>query len=346
MPTSEINNDECLEQEDVNHVVTFDGMLDFGLKLFYISIRIERAKKKIVNIDRFVKKFGVDPATACHIYEWMQRTEIDGARLVGNDRDLKFFLIALYFLRHYPTEDEMNTTFQMSPKYISGKAWEYVKKLRALKNEVICFPSDEEVRDDIWIMTVDGTHVWIQEPTHDELGQDPKYFSKKFKHAGMTFELGVSLTGGLIWINGPFPAGTNDITMFRKPGGLKEKLRAMKKRAIGDRGYRGEPELISYFNAHDSKGVAKFKCRALMRHEIFNWKVKTFEAVRGRFRHSREKLAIAFEAICVVAQFKLETDSPLFDILIQQVIDKEFGTDDSEDESDDDSDDSSVGSED
>ena len=56
---------------------------------------LKERKKKIVNIDRFVKKFGVDPATACQIYEWMQRTEIDEARLVGNDRDFKFFLIAL-----------------------------------------------------------------------------------------------------------------------------------------------------------------------------------------------------------------------------------------------------------
>jgi hypothetical protein len=46
-------------------------MLNFGLELFYNPIRIERAKKKIANICRFVKKFGVDPATACQIYEWM-----------------------------------------------------------------------------------------------------------------------------------------------------------------------------------------------------------------------------------------------------------------------------------
>jgi hypothetical protein len=276
----------------------------------------------------------------------MQRTSIAEAQIVGSDKDLKFCLIALYFLRKYPTESDMESIFDYSPKYISGMVWKYVAKIRNLKNEIICFPSEEEMADDIWIMTVDGTHIWIQEPTHKELAQDPKYFSKKFQHAGMTFELGISLTGGLIWINGPFPAGTNDIRMFRKPGGLKEKLQATGKMAIGDRGYRGEPDLISFFNPEDSKGVAKFKCRALMRHEIFNWKVKTFEAVRGRFRHSKEKLAVAFEAICVIAQFKLETDMPLYDILIQQVIDKEFGVnsvsdDESEEESDDESDEDS-----
>jgi hypothetical protein len=108
MSTLEINNYEfSAEEEDVNHVVTFDSMLDFGLELFYNPIRIERAKKKFANMCRFVKKFGVDPATACHMYKWMQRAEIIEARLAGNDRGLKFVFVALYFLHHYPTEDEM-----------------------------------------------------------------------------------------------------------------------------------------------------------------------------------------------------------------------------------------------
>jgi hypothetical protein len=329
-------------EEDINHIVTMDAMLDRGLQLFFTKERIVKAKKG-TNIDRFVKKFGVDPVTACKLYEWMQRTKVDDARIAGSPKDLKSCLMSLHFLRKYPTESDMESLFDYSPKYVSGLVWKFVTKICALKEEVIRFPQPDEMKNDIWIMSVDGTHVWIQEPTHDELSQDPKYFSKKIHHAGMTFELGVSLTGGLIWINGPFPAGTNDIRVFRKPGGLKEKLQALGKMAIGDRGYRGEPDLISFFNPEDSKGVAKFKCRALMRHEVFNWKIKTFEALRGRFRHSKEKLAIAFKAICVISQLKLETDMPLFDILIQQVLDKELGLgtvsddEDSDEDSDDDS---------
>jgi hypothetical protein len=38
-------------------------------------------------------------------------------------------------------------------------------------------------------------------------------------------------------MNGPFPAGTNDITVFRKNRGLKDELERRKQKAIGDRGY-------------------------------------------------------------------------------------------------------------
>jgi hypothetical protein len=324
-------DDEDDEEEDiVNHIVTMDRMLDRGLSLLYTDSRQGRASKS-TNLDRFLKSFGVDVVTACKLYEHLQRTTIDEARIIGCDRDLHFLLISLYFLRNYPTARQMESLFDYSPKYIAGMVWEFVKKIRSLKEEIIRFPSLDEVKDEEWLLSVDGTHVWIQEPSHEELAQDPKFFSKKMKHAGCTFELGICLTGGLIWINGPFPAGTNDITMFRKPGGLLEKLQEISKKAIGDRGYTGEPKFISYFNLEDSKGVKKFKTRALMRHEIFNGIIKVFRILSGHFLHSIDKLSIAFEAVCVICQFKLETDVPLFDILIQQVIDKEEGLDDDSD---------------
>jgi hypothetical protein len=77
-------------------------------------------------------------------------------------------------------------------------------------------------------------------------------------------------------MNGPFPAGTNDITVFRKNGGLKDELERRKQKAIGDRGYRGENKLVSIPNAHNNPGVATFKSRALKRHENFNSLIKQY----------------------------------------------------------------------
>ena len=52
-------------------------------------------------------------------------------------------------------------------------------------------------------MTVDGTHVWIEEPGHEIHSQDSQYFSHKFNKAGINYELGVSIAlGRLIWMNG------------------------------------------------------------------------------------------------------------------------------------------------
>ena len=129
--------------------------------------------------------------------------------------------------------------------------------------------------------------------------------------------------------------------IFRNPGGLKERLENMGKKAIGDQGYKGEPDLISYYNTTDSPSVALFKSRALLRHETFNGMTKQFGILQGRFRNSSTKFKSAFEAVCVICQYKAENEQPLFDILIQRVID---ANDQDSDESDDDDSDGSTSS--
>jgi hypothetical protein len=133
-------------------------------------------------------------------------------------------------------------------------------------------------------------------------------------------------------MNGPFDAGTNDITIFRMPNGLKERLEFLGKKTIGDMGYRGEPEYVSYPNHHDSKPVQKFKSRALKRHENFNAMTKVFKILVGQFRHPEEKFQYAFEAVCVLCQYKLENELPLYDILVQAVVDA--GNEDDEEDDD------------
>ncbi|CAJ1953841.1 unnamed protein product [Cylindrotheca closterium] len=136
------------------------------------------------------------------------------------------------------------------------------------------------------------------------------------------YELGICLsTGRLLWMRGPYPAGTSDITVART-GGLVEELRRRGQKAIGDRGYNGEQKQISTPNAHDNKGVSLFKRRALMRQENFNGMIKRFNVTSHCFRHSEERFELAFEAVCVICQYKVENETPLYDVLIQQVKDQ------------------------
>jgi hypothetical protein len=129
-------------------------------------------------------------------------------------------------------------------------------------------------------------------------------YSHKLNKAGKSYELGIGLNGGLIWMNGPlFDAGENDITIFRKPNGLKDRLELLGEKAIGDLGCRGEPKFVSYPNPDDYKRVAMFKSRALKRHENFNCMTKVFEILSGRFRHTEDKFGSAFEAVCVLCQY-------------------------------------------
>jgi hypothetical protein len=123
---------------------------------------------------------------------------------------------------------------------------------------------------------------------------DSDYYSHKYGKARIKYELGISLKESrLIWMNGPFPAGKNDITIFANEG-LKEKLRSTNKMAIGDGGYVGHPKEISSTNAHDSKEVKRFKSRALKCHERFNGYTKAFDCLSGRFRHSTDRFANCF----------------------------------------------------
>ena len=315
-----------MEEEDnardelVTHVVRIQQMLQTGLELFYKPERINRVQNVTTNIRRFGLKFGIQPVTACTLYEDLQKTSVDASRIDNpDDTSLKHFLISLYFLRKYPTEDEMESTLDFAPRYISGVVWKFVYRIQAMKAEKIVWP-DNLNNEDTWVLTVDGTHCWIQEPSHPEFSQDKSKFSHKLNKAGKSYELGMALNGGLIWINGPYDAGENDIAIFRKPNGLKDRLQILGKKAIGDLGYRGEPKYVSFPNPDDFKGVALFKSRALKRHENFNCMTKVFQVLAGRFRHPEDKFGPAFEAVCVLCQYKLENELPLYDVLVQAVI--------------------------
>lgn len=306
------------EETAAKHIVGAETMMQKGLQLLYSKDRIDRVKNRSTNIDRFRKQYGINPITACHLYSDMQDIDFTTPFIPGWT-SLRFFLIGLFIVRKYPTYDEIESTFDLEPGYASRLGWQWVARFREMLPFVCVFPAEEEWENQVWCMTVDGTHVWRREPKHPELAIDRKTFSHKFNKAGYAYELAISLTGGLVWVHGPFKAGQNDITIFRKA--LKARLLQLGRKAIGDRGYRGEPSVISFPNATDSTAVAMFKSRALCRHETFNGMTKTFDCLSGRFRHNEEKFRDAFEGVCTLCQYKLQHEVPLYDVLVQPVID-------------------------
>ena len=117
----------------------------------------------------------------------------------------------------------------------------------------------------------------------------------------------------IVWINGPFPASVHDLTIFRKEGGLKEKMEDTGNiKAVGDKGYRGESKYISTHNACDSDEVREFKKRALARHESLNKHLKNFKSLSERFRHKFHNFHKFFLAVAITVQFQMENGSPLF----------------------------------
>lgn len=169
----------------------------------------------------------------------------------------------------------------------------------------------------VFRISIDGTQFWIEEPIDPDFRKNTKFFSFKFKHAGVNVEIALDLfQDRAVWINGPFVGSMHDITIFRK-GGLREKLKACKTiKAIADKGYRGEKKYVSTHNSLDTPEVQEFKKRALARHESYNKRLKNFGCLSQRFRHKFENFRMFLLAVAVTVQFQIENGSPLFDVVV------------------------------
>lgn len=287
------------------------GLTGLGWNDSNMTARLTVTTKK----ERFRGHFGADPHVIAQIWEDLQTTTHDEARIDPTRRNLQHLFWTLHFLKRYPKSIEAETMWKVSENTYVLKVWHYLEKLRALKAVKLGWPLDN-FGDDIWIGTVDGTHFRNQEIAHPEIPKDPSIFSFKHQSPGFNYEIVVALRESkIIWFSGPYEAGDwNDIKIFGKKG-LKDKLKSLGKKVIADKGYKGCPRLISLPNSYDSKKVSQFKSRARCRHEKLNGKIAEFECMNNAgFRHTKEKLQACFEAVAVIVQYKMEMGEPLYDI--------------------------------
>ena len=297
-------------------IYTPEEMLAKGLKVLgwdktNMTSRLTTQTKK----DRFRGLYGSNPHVVAQIWEDLQTTTFDEARIDLSRRNLLHFFWAMHFLRKYPKSLDAEQVWKVSENTYVKYSWYYVEKVRALKALKLGWPSDN-FGDDIWIGTVDGTHFRNQEIAHPDIPKDPSIFSFKHHSAGFNYEIVVALRESkIVWFSGPHEAGDwNDIKIFAHKG-LKAKLKALGKKVIADKGYKGYPKLISLPNSYDTKEVSKFKSRARCRQEKLNGKIAEFECMNNiGFRHSKEKLQACFEAVAVIVQYKMEMGEPLYDI--------------------------------
>jgi DDE superfamily endonuclease len=307
-------------------ILTGDEMLLYGLKLLGWEEKqlVRKSKNNRDNLlSLFKSDFGASPAVVAQIFEDLQTTDLPAARIsFATMDDAAQLLYALNFLKQYPTEGQRQNKWHLCDKNLRENGWDLLLRLQALKAEKIVWPTDEEIGNNIWIGTVDGTHIKSQEPNHPTLPKDTKAFSYKNKAAGFSYEIVVSLwKSNIIWINGPFKASVHDNTIFSSPGGLKEKLTAAGLKVIGDSGYGGMDDVVSRLHSIDSPEVSKFKVRARMRQEAVNAKIKTLRCAdsacfrhMGNYKDGQPKFKICFEAAVVVTQYKMDISEPLFDI--------------------------------
>jgi DDE superfamily endonuclease len=267
----------------------------------------------------FIGNFGAGPHVVAQVWEDLQKTDINDAFLPPEERSLPHLLYAFHFMKAYPTEAQRVGKWHECDRIQRDKGWSMLLKIQALKEKKIVWPSEEEIGDNIWVGSVDGTHMKTQEPSHPEVPKNPKAFSYKSNSAGLSYELVLCLwKPSIIWMSGPYLASIHDTRIFNE-GGLRDRLRAQQLRVIADNGYRGSDDVISRPNSQDSKEVSKCKSRARCRQESVNAKIKTLACTNSVFRHKGEingqsKFKICFEAAVVVTQYKMEMGDPVFDV--------------------------------
>ena len=168
-------------------------------------------------------------------------------------------------------------------------------------------------------MTVDGTDFAIQEPHPYRTNYNRKFYSHKFKRAGLRYEVAVCIaTGDIVWFHGPFPASFPDLTIFQLR--LQTKLPLFEK-VVADKGYRGSTSVITPDDSHDNRH-REMMAQARGRHETVNRRFKQWQCLKQLWRHDRHKHHLVFKAVLCVVQLEFDYGHGPFQV--QNFVDSTF----------------------
>jgi hypothetical protein len=296
------------------YLLANDEVLEKGLRFLGRTHSVRASYK--TREESFKRLFGSSPRALAEQWYDLTRTEIPEATL--DPRDISEegfckFMKAHNWVWDYPKNAE---TFgvrwnQCERNSRGAPVWDFIKKIAALKSTVIVWEADMDREDTaIFILTNDDVDFGIREPASDELNKDPAMCSQKINHAALKYEIAISLLTGLcVWTNGPFPASTNDKTIFDQ--GLSMKMKPGKL-GIADGGFIGREQQLSITNIRDRPDVRMYKRRARMRHETFNGRLKCFGSLCQIFHHHKSTHSFVFDMVCVTVQYQLKCGSPLF----------------------------------
>ena len=280
---------------------TPNEILDFGIDIIsgFENAGINKTKKVMY----FRGHFGVSPLSYSKICDDLQLEK------PGWIPSLEKLLISGRFLFLYETLIVLRGATGLDEGVLTSWIWQYVKLIQSLKRVKIKL-QDVTDSDKILALSVDGVHFRTREVRKEP---SSSWYSHKHKGPGLTYELGISIwESKLVWINGPFKAGKNDIGMFRSEDGLEEKI-PENKYVLGDSAYKSSAK-AKVKKRSDSKDLKEFKNRALARHETFNGRIKNFNCLQNRWKHCISKHKSAMEAVCVLVQYDMENGHPLFEV--------------------------------
>ncbi len=163
-------------------------------------------------------------------------------------------------------------------------------------------------------ITIDGIDFQIPQKRIAKKGIASFMSHEYVGKSALWYELGVDiLTGNLVWIQGPYPAGKyTDIIIcikvlrsFLEPG----------ERVEADEGYRGHPDKIKCpwndMNPAENRAV---QGRVRVHHETLNGRLKTWGILSQVFSHHITLHSDVFRVCTVVTQLTIENGEPLFEV--------------------------------
>lgn len=136
-----MDNDSDDEENAVGEVeiITPDEMLERGLMFANYKAKSINRCKASTNMERFVARYGCSPTVLCAIWEDLQMSANEDCRVPPEKRKLEYFLMAIHFLRHYPTEHERAAATGFHRDTCRDWSWYYIERIRQLKHEKIIF---------------------------------------------------------------------------------------------------------------------------------------------------------------------------------------------------------------
>ena len=130
----------------------------------------------------------------------------------------------------------------------------------------------------------------------------------------LRYKLGIDiLTGNLVWVQGPYPAGKfTGIKFFNK---VLRNFLEPGKRVKADEGYCGHPDKIKCpGNNVNPAENRRMQWRVRARHETLNGWLKTWGIPSQVFRHHITMHGDVFWVCAVLTQHTIENGEPLFEV--------------------------------
>ena len=269
-------------------------------------------------IKHFTAEYGSYPVTLATLFsEMVQRGIVWGKD--NSYEGMKSFLVANHFLFHYPKNSyALAHHFRLAENKCRGKpVWDWIEKISQMMQWKICWDPDIDDPDKAkFAVTIDGVDFRVWEPKHPTLSQDKSYYSEKFKHSAVKYEIALSVFNQkCVWISSQHKGAVHDLTIFKEPGGLADKI-PEDKLAVVDRGYKDPTNSsVSLPNTTDPPELNSFKTRARLRHETFNGRLKKFRILDATFEHTPlGKQEIALQAVATLVQHQIDQGWPLYDV--------------------------------